>query len=178
MKSISLALALMAASTAAMANTGTIQFKGKITDATCPIEVIDPISGGNGSMIQLGNFSKDYFTGANARTPARSFQLWIKDGTACGFVPGDEVDVTFTGLDGADTDYYLTKQGADAAKGIAVALRDRTSTDVKPGTPSAKYPVVDDGETFLNFSAAMAATTATVTAGSVDADVMFVVNLP
>jgi len=177
MKRISVALALLAASTAAIANTGTIQFKGKITDATCAIEVVDPISGAVNSMIQLGNYSKDYFTGANQRTPARAFQLLIKDGAKCGFTAGDKVTVTYTGLDGVSGNYYGIKGGNGSAGGIAVALKDKAD-DVKPDTPSTEYVVNETGETRLSFSAALVSTAAAVTAGAVDSDIQFVVNLP
>lgn len=176
MKRISLAVALMAASTAAMANTGTIQFKGKITDATCAIEVIDPISGSNNNMIQLGNYATEYFTSAHIRTPARPFQLWIKDASKCGLSDGDKVSVTYTGLDGTAGDHFQIKQGVGAAGSIAVALRDR-SGDLKPDTPSVEYEITD-GDNRLNFSASMIATAAAVTAGYVDSDIQFVVNLP
>ncbi|UFH48287.1 fimbrial protein [Pseudomonas sp. KNUC1026] len=178
MKRFSLGFALMAISGMAMANTGTIQFKGKITDATCPIEVVDPISGGNGSIINLGTYTKDFFTAAKDRTRPVSFQLLIKDGAACGFAAGDEVTVTYSGLDGSDSEFYLIKPGADAAKNIAIALQDNTRKDVPPDTPSSAYKVNETGESRLNFTAAMVATTNAVTAGAVDADVQFVVNLP
>ncbi|WP_225774905.1 fimbrial protein [Pseudomonas sp. Marseille-Q5115] len=177
MKRISVAVAFMAAGTAAMANTGTIQFKGKITDATCAIEVIDPISGSNNSMIQLGTYNKAYFTAANVRTPARPFQLWIKDASKCGLKDGDTVSVIYTGLDGAVGDYFQIKQGTGAAGSVAVALKDRNSGDIKPNTPTITYPITS-GENRLNFSASMIATAATVTAGYVDSDIQFVVNLP
>lgn len=177
MKRISLAVALMAASTATMANTGTIQFKGKITDATCAIEVVDPTNGSNNNMIQLGSYATEYFTAAKVRTPARPFQLKIKDASKCGLSDGDTVSVTYTGLDGTAGDYFQIKQGTGAAGSIAVALTDRDSGDVKPNTPTITYPITN-GENLLRFSASLIATAATVTAGYVDSDIQFVVNLP
>jgi type 1 fimbria pilin len=177
MKRTLAALALLAAATPALANTGTIHFLGQINGATCPIDIIDPITGAPASFINLGTFSNSYFTTAGDRTPQRPFALWIRDGAACGFSPGAEVDVVYNGLDGDNGRLYLPKTGVGTAGGVGIAIKDRTQADVEPGKASSQYPVNDTGETLLAFNASIVST-GTVTPGSVDADIAFLVTLP
>lgn len=174
-----IAAALVLASGSALANSGSIQFRGQITGATCPIDIVDPsVPGVPTPVINVGTFSDDYFDANGKKTPGRPFALWIRDGASCGFNPTDEVDVTFSGQDGETANHYLLKQGPGMAEKIALAIIDRSQNEVKPGTASMKYPVNDQGETQLNFNAALVSTDNNVVPGGVAADISFVVNLP
>jgi major type 1 subunit fimbrin (pilin) len=178
MKRTFIALALLASTAPALADSGTIQFRGQINGTTCPIDIVDPITGAPVSLINLGTFSTANFDRVGARTPDRPFALWIRDGAACNFTPGAEVDVVYNGLDGDNGDLYLPKAGPSAAGNVGIAITDRTRADVKPGQASAKYPVNETGETLLAFNANIVSTQQTVTAGAVDADIAFLVNIP
>ncbi|SOQ11248.1 type 1 fimbrial protein [Pseudomonas syringae group genomosp. 3] len=53
---------LMGAAAPAFANTGTINFTGNITSATCSIEVVDPITGNPGSgLVNIGSVAASRF---------------------------------------------------------------------------------------------------------------------
>jgi len=50
-----LGLALSLAATSAFAFDGTINFSGKISSATCPIEIVNPESGAVSNLVTLGS---------------------------------------------------------------------------------------------------------------------------
>lgn len=173
-----LGLALGLATTSALATTGTINFSGKITSATCPIEIVNPESGAVGNLVPLGEVDAGAFRGIGTEGGGRAFQMRITPSSTCAMDP-DKLDatVTFTSVQGGGGDHYGIKAVSGAAKGVAVAIKDNTSTLVKNGTASAVYPVSETDPTLMYFTALYIATAATVTPGPADADVNFRVDL-
>ncbi|WP_052469200.1 fimbrial protein [Pseudomonas massiliensis] len=179
MKRLIATAALVLASGSTFANTGTIQFRGQITSATCRVDIVDPVAPGVPTpVINLGAYDSEYFTATGQRTPTRPFGLWIRDIKTCGLSAGDTVSVTFQGQDGEDAANYLIKEGTGTATKVALAITDPKQVVIKPGVPSPTYPVGASSDLQINFNAALVSTDATVTPGAVAADVSFLVNIP
>jgi type 1 fimbria pilin len=173
-----LSLALGLAATSAFATDGTINFSGKITSATCPIEIVNPESGAVGNLVPLGSVDAGQFTGAGTEGGGRGFQMRITPGSTCVMDPTKlKATVTFTSVQGGGGDHYGIKPVSGAAKGVAVAIKDNTNTLVKNGTKSAIYPLSQNDPTLMYFTAMYIATAATVTPGPADADVNFRVDI-
>jgi type 1 fimbria pilin len=173
-----LGLALGLAATSAFATTGTINFSGKITSATCPIEIVNPESGATGNLVPLGAVDTGVFKGTGTEGGGRGFQMRITPDSACVLDPTKlNATVTFTSVQGGGGDHYGIKPVAGAATGVAVAIKDNTHALVKNGTRSAIYPLSATDPTLMYFTALYIATAATVTAGPADADVNFRVDI-
>ncbi len=173
-----LGLALSLAATSAFATTGTINFSGKITSATCPIEIVNPESGAVGNLVPLGAVDAGDFKGIGTEGGGRGFQMRITPSSSCSLTPGKlDATVTFTSVQGGGGDHYGIKPVAGAATGVAVAIKDNTNTLVKHGTQSAIYPLNELEPTLMYFTALYIATAANVTAGPADADVNFRVDI-
>jgi type 1 fimbria pilin len=173
-----LALSLSLAATSAFANTGTINFTGKISTASCPIEIVNPDSGAVSNLVSLGSVDSGVFTGVGSEGGGRGFQMRITPGSGCVLDPAKlNATVTYTSVQGGGGDHYGIKPVAGAAKGVAVGIKDNTNTLVKNGTKSAIYPLSETDPTLMYFTAVYIATAATVTAGPADADVNFRVDI-
>ena len=182
MKRTFLAAALLLAGTSAFANTGTINFNGKINGSTCPIEIVNPDSGAVGNLVQMGAPRVADFPNLGAEAGGRSFSMRVPGGAACGIDPENPntASVTFTGVQGgagADGSLYAIKTVGGAATGVAVALKDRSGNPVKNGEASAAYPLNAVGATEMFFTAVYKSTAPAVTPGAADADVSFVVKI-
>lgn len=172
---LSAGLVFSVAGTSAFANTGTILFQGKITAATCPIEVSPP-GGGVGNAVPLGEVAATQFTAVGQEYNRTHFELVVRDGAACGF-SSDTANVTFSGAADASGDYFAVTPTSDGARGVAIALRDELGNSLAPGAASNDFDLNDTGETRVRFSATYRSTTATVTAGAANADVGFTVAI-
>lgn len=182
MKYAVFALPLLLAGTQAFANTGTINFSGKINGSTCPIEIINPDSGAIGNLVQMGAPLVSDFGAVGSEAGGRSFAMRVSGGAACGLDPDNPntATVTFTGVQGGagpGGTLYAIKTIGGAATGIAVALKDRSGSLVNNGEASAEYPLDALDPTDMYFTAVYKSTAATVTAGAADADIAFVVNI-
>lgn len=182
MKRTLLTLSLLLTGTSAFANTGTINFNGKINGATCPIEIVNPDSGTIGNLVQMGAPLTTDFTAVGSQSGGRSFAMRVAGGAACGLDPENpnNATVTFNGVQGgagADGSLYAIKSIGGAATGVAVAIKDRSGALVKNGEASVAYPLNNTGSTELYFTAVYQSTAANVTAGAADADVAFVVAI-
>ncbi|MFF5865752.1 fimbrial protein [Pseudomonas sp. NPDC012596] len=177
MKHTLIALAMGLASTAAFANTGNINFHGTITPGgTCPIEVVMPGTGGSIlPQIGLGSYPPEYFgPTAGKQTTPRTFALRI-DPDHCTINPATDAYVTFTGVYGTEgTNLYSLKP--HGATGVALAIQDKSLTNLAPGRESAPYPLKTTEANELLFHA-MYENTGPVTDGDAASEVRFSVSI-
>jgi major type 1 subunit fimbrin (pilin)/fimbrial protein len=176
---LGLAIALIAGPTSAATNSGTIFFEGEIRTGTCPIEVVDPISGGTGNSVPLGIAITGAFGGIGSEVNQRRFSMRVPD--SCVAAPGD-ITVKFesqAGAAGASSEFYALRPSSNTAGGLAVVIKDhRDNSVIAHGAESKPYTVVSGKGVDMHFLAAYRSTAATVTQGSVNADVNFTVTLP
>jgi major type 1 subunit fimbrin (pilin)/fimbrial protein len=174
---LSLGLAAGVAGTSAFANTGTINFEGRITASTCPIEIVNPADGSIGNQVKMGNVEASRFTAVGQEHGGKSFALRVPDNSGCNITPTSKASVTFNGTADPSGNYFALTPTADAAKGAVIALKDRTGIPLVPGSSSADYDLNDSGSTDLPFYATYRSTALVVTAGMASADVQFVVDI-
>lgn len=173
-----LSLALTFAVNSAFATTGTINFAGKITSATCPIQIVNPETGLESSQVSLGEVDISEFTSVGTPVGGRGFQMKITPDSVCVMAPDKlNATVTFTSVQGGGGDHYGLKPVSGAAKGVAVAISDNTGALIPSGSTSAIYPLSENDPTLMYFFASYVSTQATVSAGPADADVNFSVNI-
>ncbi|MCS3467225.1 type 1 fimbria pilin [Pseudomonas sp. JUb42] len=164
------------AGTSAIANTGTINFEGKITSSTCPIEVVNPGDGAIGNLVKMGTIEASRFTAIGQEYSGKSFALRLTDNGNCGLTGTNDVaKVTFNGAADTSGTYFAVTPTADGAGGVVITLKDKTGVNVAPGTESADYALIENGVTDMLFNAYYRSTAATVTPGTASADVQFVV---
>ncbi|AYN15118.1 type 1 pili subunit FimI [Pseudomonas monteilii] len=179
---LALALGITSSTTfAATVGTGAIHFYGRIDSSTCPIEIIDPITGNpeSGNRILMGNVDASQFTAAGSEAAARSFGMRITPGGGCTVSPNDVANLTFTGaFGGAGTSGALYALEAGGAQNLALVLKDDTGTPIANGSTSKDYPLDPTKPTTMLFSAAYKSTAAGVTAGPANTSVQFVVDIP
>lgn len=174
---LSLGLAASLAGPSAFANTGTINFEGKITSSTCPIEVVNPEDGSIGNQVKMGSVDANRFTAPGQEYRGKSFVLRVKDAGTCGGTT-NKAEVTFNGTADPSGDYFSVGPDTDTgvAKGVAIVIRDRTGGSIAPGSTSAEYDLNAVGSTDMLFNAYYRRiSTGTVQPGSASADVLFVV---
>lgn len=176
-KSLSL-LAIMLTSSAAMANTGTMNFTGTVSaGGTCPIEVVTPGTGTPLPLLNLGDFRKKDFTAIGQLTPQINFALRITPDQTCTIPANSVANVTFTPSFGQDPSgsLYSLQSGLGYSTGLALKISDRTGGPVLPNTASMDYPLSDTDPTEMVFSTRLQTTAATVTEGQVATTVTYVV---
>lgn len=173
-----LAMAVSLVTTSALAFDGTINFSGKITSATCPIEIVNPESGAVSNLVPMGEVDASEFTAIGSERGGRGFQMRISPDSTCIMDPAKlNATVTFTSVQGGAGDFYGIKPSSNAATGVAVAIKDNTGAFVPNGTASAIYPLSENDPTLMYFFASYISTAATVGAGPADADVNFRVDI-
>ena len=173
-----LALAGGLTGTQAFATTGTINFEGRITSSTCPIEVVNPEDGSVGNLVRMGTIEATRFSAIGQEYSGKSFALRVKGGTGCGLNPADNTaSVTFNGTADASGDYFAVTPTADGAVGVAIVIKDHTGAAVAPGAASADYDLLDTGSTDMVFNAYYRSTALTVSAGAASANVQFIVAI-
>lgn len=175
---VPLTLLLGVAASPALANTGTINFNGSITSTTCPIQIIDPITGNpTGSHVNIGTVSASQFTAVGQEVGNARFGLRLTPGGGCTVTAGDTAAVTFTGTKDATGDYFRFMPVDSPAGGVVAALRDDANTPVLNGQPSRDYDLHLTNPTDMIFYVAHRSETATVTPGGTKADVRFSVDI-
>ncbi len=173
-----LGLALSFAVPSAFATTGTINFAGKITSATCPIEIVNPETGLVGNLVRMGEVDASAFTSVGTQAGGGGFQMRITPSSVCVMDPTKlNATVTFTSVQGGGGDHYGVKPVSGAAEGVAVAIKDFTGELLPSGSTSAIYPLSETDPTLMYFYASYISTQAIVSAGPADADVSFRVNI-
>lgn len=175
---LSLALPAALTGTSSFANTGTINFEGRITSSTCPIDVVNPGDGSVGNLVKMGSIEASRFTAIGQEYSGKSFVLRVKGGAGCNYTPsGNTASVKFNGSSDTSGDYFAVTPTFDGAKGVVINIKDRQGTALKPGADSPDYDLNDTGSTDLLFNAYYRSTAATVTAGAASADVQFIVAI-
>ncbi|APC14458.1 hypothetical protein BLL42_01420 [Pseudomonas frederiksbergensis] len=173
-----LALAMGLAATSAFAADGRINFTGKISSATCPIEIVNPENGNVSNLVSLGWVDSSAFKGVNTVAGERSFQMRVTPGSACVLDPLKlDATVTFNSVYGGGGDHYGLKPNGSPARGVAVAIKDVSGAFIKNGDTSVVYKLDATDPTLMDFSAMYIATAATVTPGPADSDVEFTLSL-
>ncbi|MFJ4443659.1 fimbrial protein [Pseudomonas sp. NPDC089422] len=173
---LSLGLLTLTAGTSAFANTGTLDFEGRITAGGCPIEIVNPGDGSVGSTIRLGDLPASQFKSVGEEYVGKRFELVIRDGAACGLAD-NTATVKFAGTADPTGDYFAVTPTSDGAKGVAISLRDQNNKGVKPNSVTDAFDLNNTGETRLPFDAYYRSTAATVTAGAASATVSFVLDI-
>jgi major type 1 subunit fimbrin (pilin)/fimbrial protein len=173
---LSLGLAASLAGTSALANTGTLNFEGKITSSTCPIQVVNPEDDTTGSQVKMGSIDAKRFTAPGQEYSGKSFALRIPDRAGCALT-GTEAKVKFNGAADATGKFFAVTPTADGAKNVVIVLKDRTGASIDPGNDSAAYTLNATGRTDMVFNAYYRSTLATVEAGTASADIHFVVDI-
>lgn len=174
---------LMAAGPAA-ANSGTIEFIGRINAGTCAIEIVEPGGGGIGNTVYLNDAIVGQFTTPNTEVNQRAFSMRITPGSGCTVTPGQKATVNFTSPDGPagpNSDMYALRPYSNGAEGIAVIIRDkRDKTIVEHGNDSKEFDIHETLPTDMTFTAGYMASgvLADIRPGTAVAGVNFVVTLP
>lgn len=178
-----LGLALIVASQAAFALTGTINFQGRIDSTTCPIDVIDPVTGAPGGPILIGyNYTRDFPT-IGSETVGKTFQLKLTPDGTCVVPPGSTAaTVTFDSVHGGvgpGNAYYGLKPLTGVAKGIGVVIKDNLGALIPNGVASKEYPISVTDPTKMAFHVVYKSYSAPadITAGPAEADVNFTVTI-
>lgn len=171
LRTTALALAL-AATPAAFAADGEIEFNGTITANSCPITITNP--GGAAGTVPLGNVSKSSLAAANDIAGAGTFSLAVTPGGGC--TPGTRATVSFVSLSGSagpggEWLNLVGAGGAGVAQNVAVQIRDVSGNALPLGDASVEY----DPTNPMRFTANYIATGAAVE-GSADARAAFTVN--
>lgn len=174
---LGLALAAALVNTSVSANTGTINFEGKITSSTCPIEVVNPGDGAIGNLVKMGSVEASRFTAVGQAHRGKDFALRVDNtGGKCISTPDPIAKVRFDGTaDATNPDYFAVGTAADDAAGVAIMIKDKSDNAIAPGDESADYPLID-GVTDMRFYAYYVSTAATVQPGTASADVSFLVS--
>ena len=184
MKKALLALALGITSSSAFAatvGTGAIHFYGRVDTATCPIEIIDPVTGNpeSGNRVLMGNVDSSLFKTIGDEAAARTFGMRITPGGGCAVSAGDVANVSFTGaFGGAGTGGTLFALETGGAQNLALILKDDEGSQIANGGTSKSYPLDDTKPTTMLFRAAYKSTAAGVTAGAANTSLQFVVDIP
>ncbi|CAG8865341.1 hypothetical protein PS627_01245 [Pseudomonas fluorescens] len=171
-------LAICLTSSAAMANTGPLNFTGTVSSGgTCPIDVVTPGTGTPLPLLNLGDFRKKDFTEIGQETAQIAFALRITPDATCTIPAGASANVTFTPSYGADATgkLYALQSGIGYPTGLALKIADRTGAPIDPDTESMDYPLSDTNPTEMMFSARLQTTATTVTEGHVATTVTYVV---
>ncbi|WP_428846608.1 fimbrial protein [Pseudomonas moorei] len=174
---LSLGLAAGMVGTSALANTGTINFEGKITASTCPIEIVNPEDGSIGNQVKMGSIEASRFTATGQELGGKGFALRVKGGAGCAITPTSKANVTFNGAADPSGSYFAVTPTADGAKNVVLVLKDKTGASLAPGSASADYDLSASAPTDMRFDAYYRSTAAAVTAGVASADVQFVVDI-
>ncbi|MCO8167964.1 type 1 fimbrial protein [Pseudomonas sp. 21LCFQ02] len=173
-----LTLLMGVSANSALANTGTINFNGAITATTCPIQIIDPVTGNpTGSHVNIGIVSASQFTAAGQEIGNARFGLRLTPGGGCTVAPGAVANVTFTGTKDTTGNYFRFMPVDSPAGGVVAALRDDLGDPVLNGQPSRDFDLDDTLPTDMVFHVAHRSESATVTAGGTKADVRFSVAI-
>ncbi|MDT8921973.1 MULTISPECIES: fimbrial protein [Pseudomonas] len=176
MKRTLIALAMSLASTAAFANTGNINFHGTITPGgTCPIEVVEPGTGGGLPRVVIGSYHPSFFDKVGKQTRPIPFALRLSPGT-CTIAAGEQGYVTFSAIYGPEgTDLYALRPGGTS--GLALAIQDKSLTNLAPDKESVAYLLDVAKPTDMLFYAMYQSTAATVTEGDAASEVTFLVDI-
>lgn len=151
----------------ANAATGTINFTGNVTAATCTID-----TAAKNQTVDLGTVSASDFLAAGYTTGNGQFALVLK---ACP-AGATQAAISFGGPSDAIDPTLLALNSSATAKGLAIALfEDDDSTQIQLGTKSKAHTLKDGVDNTLVYFAKYQSTATTVTEGTADAVADFTV---
>ncbi|CAH6636146.1 chaperone-usher fimbrial major subunit [Pseudocitrobacter vendiensis] len=167
----------------ALAEDGVVHFVGEIVDSTCEVT-----SDTADQTVPLGKVSKSAFVAVGSVASPQEFSIKLEkcpatytqaavrfDGTEDPAGNGDlKVGTPMTSGNPGD---YPGTGAAIAATGVAIRIFNREdNSQVKLYNDSAYTPIAADGTAEMKFIARYVATSATVTAGTANADSQFTVE--
>ncbi|MCU6306628.1 fimbrial protein [Enterobacter quasiroggenkampii] len=155
---------------AAQAYDGTVNISGLIQDNTCELA---PDSQNNN--INMGVVVAAQFSRLGDFSQAKKFTIYLEN---CG-PAASEATITFTGSVSLENDKFFSLDGIgeDVAKGLALGIFDNYGNIISPGQSSRGYAIKPNQDTVsLDFSARYVAVDETVTPGSADTTVTFIIN--
>lgn len=153
----------------ANAHDGTVNISGTIQDNTCELA---PDS--QNKSVDMGTVAGSQFKRAGDFSPAKHFTLNLEN---CG-PAASEATVTFSGsADSQNAELFAIEAGTDSASGLALGIYDSSGERIAPGETSAGI-VLNPGQASvaMDFSARYVSVNDTVTAGSGNVTVTFVIN--
>jgi major type 1 subunit fimbrin (pilin)/fimbrial protein len=174
---LSLGLAAAMAGTSVLANTGNINFEGRISSNTCPITIVNPEDGDTTGLVRMGSFDRSRFTAPGQEIGGRGFVLRIENPVACGITVTSKAKVTFNGTADPTGTYFSVGDRHEDAKKVVIVIKDKTNTSIKPGSASSDYDLIVDAPTDMRFDAYYRSTAALVEPGVASARVAFVVDI-
>lgn len=154
---------------AAHSHDGTVNISGIIQDNTCELA---PDS--QNKTVSMGAVAGAQFSQVGDFTPAKNFTLNLQN---CG-PAASEATVTFSGSqDAQNPELFALEAATDAANGLALGVYDSKGQPIAPGGTSEGVPL-EPGQSSVEmaFSARYVAVQDSVTAGSANVLVTFVVN--
>ena len=155
------------------ASDGTVHFRGEVIDSTCEVTADT-----KDQSVDLGKVNRTAFTVAGSTAAPTAFHIDLEkcpDGTEAAdgngdLAIGDPLNTTTPG------DYTGTEPAPITATGVAIRIYNKAdNSQVKLYTKSAETPIVAT-KASMQFVARYIATSATVTAGTANADSQFTVE--
>lgn len=151
------------------AHDGTVNISGTIQDNTCELA---PDS--QNKSIDMGTFAASQFRQSGDFSPVKTISLNLEN---CG-PAASGATVTFSGTaEVQNPDMFALEAAADSAYGLALGIYDTDGKPIAPGKTSASVALKPGQVSVsLNFSARYVAVQDSVSAGSANATVTFVVS--
>ncbi|BBJ66361.1 MULTISPECIES: fimbrial protein [Enterobacter] len=148
---------------------GTVNISGTIQDNTCELA---PDS--QNKTVDMGVVAASQFRRAGDFSPATHFTLNLQN---CG-PAASGATVTFSGsADGQDPELFAIAAEADSANGLALGIFDRNGKLIAPGKTSTEVILkAGQASVVMEFSARYVSVQNSVTVGSANAVVTFIVN--
>ncbi|QMV52645.1 fimbrial protein [Ewingella americana] len=165
-----IAIAILAGSafaSVAHAASGTINFTGNVTAATCTID-----TAGKSQTVALGTVGTTDFPTAGSTSGNGKISMVL---SACP-AGATQASVSFGGPADANNGNLLKLSSAATATGVAIALfEDDGVTAIPLGNPSATHTLTPAADTTLTYFAKYQSTAATVGEGTADAAADFTI---
>ncbi|MEG5747394.1 fimbrial protein [Enterobacter asburiae] len=151
------------------AHDGTVNIAGVIQDNTCEIA-----SDSQNFVVDMGVMAQKQFRKVGDSSPDKSFSINLEH---CG-PAASEATVTFSGVaDSLNSDLFAIDVSSDSVNGLALGIYDGNGKPVPPGKTSTGVALKpEQAEAVLDFSARYTAVKDSVTAGSTNVTVTFVIN--
>lgn len=161
---------VVAAGTAAAADTGNISFQGEITQSACSIG-----GGQQGAdmLVKMGSISTNMFKAVGDKGPQTDFKISL---LGCDTSVSTAASIAFRpGAGSIINSRLLSLENGSGAQGVAVGLADENGTPIAVGGAGVTYNLISGSNNF-NFKAYYESTAASVTAGKANAQAVFEVQ--
>ncbi|MTC69588.1 fimbrial protein [Providencia sp. wls1914] len=154
----------------ALAEDGTIDFTGEITDQACELA-----AGSDALKVNLGKVSKKALPSAGSTAAATKFTIKLINCPTT--VTSASVKFDATSYPGDDSVIELKDAGqSGVATGVGIQITDDVNTVVPLFTASKAYPLKDGVENNLDFKARYIAQTDNVGVGLANGNATFTIN--